>query len=136
MMRLGQLWRRKRKTPSAQFVATLERVREMREHSAWKPLTRDASIEQRAERVTKQREQLTIPRLASDREAPVAPETLRDAWLRDSIRSLFYGCVAILLVGAAALYILSKSDLSGPEAGPTPSDIQGAAIGFDLSESY
>jgi hypothetical protein len=33
-------------------------------------------------------------------------------------------------------YILSRFDVFGPEAKAVAQDIQGAAIGFDLSESY
>src|SRR5205809_7621027 len=91
---------------ASQLVPALERVREMREHSAWEPLTSANTSRERAERVSKTRRQITVPPLAGERrrkneifEYPVR------LWLREAFEALL-----VVIAGAviALVFLLVR----------------------------
>lgn len=89
-MKLGQ-WRsqaQQAEPTASQLVPALDRVREMREHSAWEPLTSASNIQERAERVSKTRRQITVPPLAGERRRKNEIFDIRRLWLREAFEAL------------------------------------------------
>src|SRR4051812_734568 len=85
----------------SQLVPALNRVREMREHSAWEPLTPSSSIQERAERVSTVKRHITLPPLAGEREraSDIFEYPVR-MWLREAFQAslvIIAGAVVILL---------------------------------------
>ena len=84
-MKLGH-WRsqaQQAEPTASQLVPALDRVREMREHSAWEPLASANNIRERAEHISHIRQQITIPHLANERENREWLELAPKAWLHD-----------------------------------------------------
>jgi len=85
---------------ASQLVPALDRVREMREHSAWEPLTSQSNIQGRAERVSTVRQQITIPPLASQHNARGIDDWKR-IWFLDA-----FGALLIVITGALAILLV------------------------------
>jgi len=101
-MKFGQIWWRKPHSTDSHFVSALDRVREMREHADWEPLTPPTNIQQRADRVADARGRVIIPPLAGERERRLSQRASRSDWMWDALGALLVvalaGFLAILLV--------------------------------------
>src|SRR5687767_12648941 len=80
MMKFGQIWRRKPRSTDSHFVSPLDRVRDMRDHGGWQPLTAPCSIQQRADRVAEAREHVVLPPLGSEHETRPLEQPSRVDW--------------------------------------------------------
>ena len=102
-MKLGH-WRsrpQQAEPTASQLVPALDRVREMREHSTWEPLTAASNIRERAERVSGIRQHVRIPKLADEREPGQGLELSPTIWLREAVTAPFIviaGALVIVLV--------------------------------------
>lgn len=68
MIKFLHIRRRRMVVPPSAFTLPLERVREIREHTDWQPFTPPSTIQERADRLTRTRQQIQIPPLAHERE--------------------------------------------------------------------
>jgi len=101
-MKLGH-WRsrpQQAEPAASQLVPALDRVREMREHSAWEPLTRPSTIQERMERVSSARRQIRIPPLAGERDAH-GLEYPRRLWFREVFEALL-----VVIAGAPVIFLV------------------------------
>jgi hypothetical protein len=131
-MKLGT-WRfgKHKATPASHFVSVLDRVREMREHSAWEPATSPNTIQQRSDRVAVAREHITIPPLAGEHGVETFNRGKRSPWL-ESYRPFLYGVLASAIVFALMLHL-------PPRAKPArfvKINIETSTIAFPLPDSY
>ena len=86
--------------PASQLVSALGRVREMRDQSAWEPLTPPSSIQERAERVSTVRQKIAMPNLTHEGNTGVVRE-FPSAWLSHTFGKtllVILGLIAIVLV--------------------------------------
>jgi hypothetical protein len=130
-MKMGS-WRfgtHKASAPASELVPALDRVREMREHSEWQPVTPPDTIQQRSDRVAAAREHITIPPLAGEHGTNALDPRQLNPWL-ESFRPFLYGSLALILVFALALYIEPKP----PRL--VTINIAVSTIGFRLPEYY
>jgi len=130
-MKLGH-WRsrpQQAEPAASQLVPALDRVREMREHSGWEPLTRPSTIQERADHVANVRKRVTIPPLAGERGGDYQKTHSIAPWLLDSLRPIFYGSSAMLAL-ILSLYVFTPEHR--PSAPPPP--IEGTTIAFQLPE--
>ena len=119
MIQSLQIWRRKPIAASSHFGPTLGRVREMREHSDWEPLTDPSNIRQRADRLAETREHIKIPPLADQRETPKSTaQCLRTAMFW---RPVVYPILCFVAFSVALFVILLK---------PSKPEIRKSAIVF------
>jgi hypothetical protein len=129
-MKLGS-WRlgtHKATAAASQLVPALDRVREMREHSEWEPVTPPDTIQQRSDRVTAAREHITIPPLAGEHGTDAPDRREPSIWL-ESFRPFLYGTLALSLVFALVL-------CNEPEPREFVNiNIESSAVGFPLPEA-
>jgi len=127
--------RKQREHSDPGLSSALDRVREIREHADWQPLTDPATIHERGDRVAAKRREITIPLLAHERET--RRERIRSSlYLQDTFRSILYGTA--LVVGTIALVSLIPMRDSKPVAPtppPPPSNIQPCSVAFLLPDS-
>ncbi len=134
IMKLGP-WRfgtHKATVAASQLVPALDRVREMREHSAWEPARSPNTIQQRSDRVSAVREHIKISPLAGEHGLDVPQETRPNPWLQAS-RPFLYGTLAVLYAIALALYVGVGVK---PESTKAKVNIERSTIGVPLRESY
>ena len=72
MIRFLHLRRRESPVAASALGSPLERVRDLRGHSDWEPLTNPSNIRERADRVAEARQRIEIPPLAHQRETTEA----------------------------------------------------------------
>ena len=94
MTRLAHIWRRKPATSASQFESTLERVRDIREQSAWESATNPSSIQQRADRLAEARAHIKIPPLGSERHT-------RELARPDFLRWIIFSIGGVMALGLA-----------------------------------
>jgi hypothetical protein len=93
--------RQKAGESSSHVLSTLERIRDMREHSQWEPLTQPATVRERTDRLAETREHIKVPPLANEREPWKALQPYFKS--PEFLRSVLYPIVVFLGV-ALALY--------------------------------
>ena len=102
MFKFAHFWQRKQTESASQFVSTLEKVRDMREHSGWEPLTSSSSIQQRADRLAEAKAHIEIPLLGAERETREEPKPR--FWMSEFMRPTLYSVAAFIAVGIG-LYV-------------------------------
>ena len=120
---------RQQRQPTAGLTSALDRVREIREHTDWEPLTDSHTIHERAERVTHARKQITIPPLAHESES-AEPRPAHSFFLQDSARAIFYG-TALVVAGMCILYLLPEPQ---PAELPFP-NVEQSTVAFLMPDS-
>ena len=127
--------RRKRRAEIADpgFSSALNRVRDIREHAEWEPLTDQTTIQERSERVDHVRRQIIIPPLASEH-GPLQHEAhipRRELW-RNTYRTLLYGS-ALMVTGLGIVALLTEREPRQTEI-PYPK-LEQVTVAFLLSPS-
>ena len=109
MIRFLHIGRRKSPVTTSALNSPLERVRDMRGHSDWEPLTNPSNIQERADRVSRAREQIAIPPLACERKTEMERLYASRLWWMHFVWPLVIGIAAFLAALLAALisYVLS-----------------------------
>jgi hypothetical protein len=95
--------RRKPDQSVSHFASTIERIRDMRGHSQWEPLTPPSSIHQRADRVAEAREHIKVPPLANERETGKTHGKYFKS--EEFLRPVVYPVAVFLGVVALAVYV-------------------------------
>jgi len=93
--------RRKAGESASHVVSTLQRIRDIREHFQWEPLTPPFTIRERTDRIAEAREHIKVPPLANEREPWKTPQQYFKS--NEFLRPVLYPIVVFLGV-ALALY--------------------------------
>lgn len=128
-MKLAHIWRRKRGPTASHFVPALDRVREMRDHTAWESATPPGVIAQRAERVSAAREQVKIPPLGKASESHESADVSLRIWLREAFKPW-----VVVLVGFTIVLVVANF-LPPRDVIPQSRGVEFSTIAYPLEDS-